>query len=330
MTLLYMDGFDAKDGALKWSTFTGAASATTRFTAGFSALFSNDGATAKRPLTASATLIAGFAHRQDSNTGNSSAPFFAMYGDSGATQHMTLRLSGTQLILARGATSVATVSGLILAATWNYLEISATVDSTVGAVTVKCNNATVISFTGNTKNGGTATTLDAVQFGGQFAGGNTYIDDVYICNALGSRNNAFLGDARVETGLPNGAGSSTQFTPTGSGTNYLNVNDVPDSTATFNGDSTSGHRDTYAMADLIAGTGTVFAVQQVMAAFKSGAGTASLKGAQKSGATVSYGATRSLGTSSASYQDVFETNPATAASWTGSDVNGLEAGAEVV
>ncbi|HSX06745.1 MAG TPA: hypothetical protein VLG92_03430 [Candidatus Saccharimonadia bacterium] len=329
MALLFIDGFDAKDTAKKWPTFGGTTSATTRFSSGSSVNMFNDGCFTQRYFTAASTIIVGFAHRQDSNSGANNSAFFMMQGDNGATLHMNLRLSGTQLQLFRGSTMVATANGLILPATWNYLEISATVDSTVGVCTVRCNNSTVISFSGNTRNGGTNTTIDAIGLNGQFQGGNTYYDDLYICNASGATNNTFLGDVRIQTLLPNGAGSSTQLAPTGSGTNYLNANEVPDSTATYNSSSTVGQRDTYAMGDLLAGTGNIFAVQQTMGAFKSDSGAASMKNAQKSGATVSYGATRSLGTSPAVYTDVFETNPATGSAYTASDVNALEGGAEV-
>ena len=330
MTMLFVDSFDAKDGVTKWPTFGGTTSSTTRFSFGSSMLCADDTVPARQTFPAASQLFIGFAHRNDSNSGSNTAAFLLLYGDSSTTLHLNLRLSGTQLQLFRGATQIAAVSSVILPATWNYIEMSGTVDSTTGSAVVKINGTAVISFTGNTKAGGTNNTIDGIALNGQHGGGNTYFDDLYICNSSGSTNNTFLGDCRAELLLPSGAGTSTQFTPTGSSNNWQNVNDVPDSTSTYNSDATAGHRDTYAMGDLIAGTGTIFAVQQVMAAFKTGAGTASLKAAQLSGATVSYGATRSLGTSPAVYADMFETNPATSVAWTASDVNNIESGAEVV
>jgi hypothetical protein len=70
-------------------------------------------------------------------------------------------------------------------------------------------------------------------------------------------------------------------------------------------------------------------VQTVAHMQKSDAGTANAKVALKSGGTVYYDATRSLGTSATSYTQLRETDPATSAAWTVSDVNSLESGVEV-
>jgi hypothetical protein len=161
------------------------------------------------------------------------------------------------------------------------------------------------------------------------AGGfaDSYIDDIYICNALGSVNNGFLGDVRVAPMLPSGAGSSTQWTPS-VGSNYDNVNDTG-TDSTYNSSSTSGQRDTYAVADAtISGTVAGIIVNSRMK--KSDTGAASAKVAIKSGSTVAYGATRTLSTTATNYIDVWERDPNTSASWTQSGINALEIGAEVV
>jgi hypothetical protein len=357
VTLLFMDGFDAKDLASKWivTSFGGGSpsfTSSTRFGTGFAAQCATAASGGNYRIlyafTAASQIFAGAAIQRNLGSGLSySSAILAMYGDTATTPHLYLVVTSLGAVQvyrgnplaytssAPGGTLIATSANGLVDAGWHYIEFGATIDSSTGTAVVHVDNTQVINFTGNTKNGGTNTTIDAVSFSNMTFGGATYgspiIDDLYVCNSSGGGSTStFLGDVRVETCLPNGAGSSTQFTPTGSGTNYLNANDVPDSTTTFNSDSTAGHRDTYALANLAAGTGTVFAVQQVMVAFKTGAGSASLKGAQQSGATVSYGATRSLGTSSTVYTDVSETNPATSATWTAGDVNGLEAGAEVV
>ena len=332
MTLIFIDGFDTQDTSAKWATWAGPGtfSSTTRFGVGKSVVFLNDGYYAQYRFTAAAALYAGFAFRQVGATSTTNAPFFAVYGDTGATMHMNLRLSLTQLQLWRGGTLVATASLPILDSTWYYLEMSATIDPTAGNVTVRANNTTILTFTGNTKNGGTNNTIDMIRCGGCWAAtGGSYFDDLYLANGLGTANNSLLGDCRVQTLQPSAAGSATALTPTGSATNYLNVNEVPDSTATYNGSATTGTRDTYNITDLAVSTGTVLGVQQVSAMYKSDAGPASMKAAQKSGVTVSYGATQVLSTSSTVYAELHETNPATSAAYTVADVNALEIGAEV-
>lgn len=208
-----------------------------------------------------------------------------------------------------------------------YVEFSATIADSGGVAKVCINGAETISYTGDTKNGGTGTTIDKLLLNCPVA--NMRLDDVYVCDGTGATNNTFFGDVRVQTLIPNGAGSSTQFTPTG-GANYANVAEIPDSLATYNASTATGNRDTYAMADLSAATGPIYGTQNSMVAWKTDAGTGTIKAALKAGASVYYDSTISLGTSASTYvSPVRETNPATSVAWTASDVNGAELGVEV-
>ena len=327
MTLLFMDGFDVADVLLKWvATGNVQANQPPRFS-GLSIRMPSNGSFVKKAITVSTKLLLGFAYKVIALPADE--VISSLYGDGGATTHLTLSVnSGGAVIVRRGTTVLATsASGLITGSAWSYVEWSATIDATAGIVTVKVGGVSVISFTGNTKNGGTNLSLDAVSISS--SGSDMYFDDLYVCDGLGSVNNAFLGDVRVQTLLPMGTGSSTQLTPTGVANNWDNVNDVPLVTTTFNASATVGQRDTYAMSDLIAGTGTIFGVQETIYAAKSDAGAASIKAAVKSGATVYYDATQSIGASVAPYVAVRETDPATAAAWTVANLNAMEFGAEV-
>jgi len=152
-----------------------------------------------------------------------------------------------------------------------------------------------ITFTGDTRNGGTATTIDKVVLG--VPGGNAKLDDFYISDS------AFMGDIRIQTLVPSAAGSSTQLTATG-GANYANTADIPDNTATYNASSTVGNKDLYALGDLAASTSTVKCVQVNTHAWKDDAGAASLKAKVKSGATEVAGSTVALPSSVAWHGDV--------------------------
>src|SRR5262249_41967087 len=153
--------------------------------------------------------------------------------------------------------------------------------------------------------------------------------DLYVNDSNGTTNNGVLGNVKIQSLVPTGAGSSTQFTPT-SGSNWQTVSDNPDVASSYNSDSTVGHRDTYVMSDLLASTGSGVAVQDNIHAFRSDAGTGTLKGAMKSGATVFYDTTQNLSASNLWYGQIRETDPNTSATWTVSNVNALEYGAEVV
>lgn len=360
MSLLYMDGFDAQDFTLRgWapiaSSGTPVATLTsvTPFGSGYAVTITGPNSTNAnggfvRSIPATAQIYAGAYIQDNSVNGTWGNHLFGLSSDGGVTSHIYLEHSNSgSLLLYRGSTLTgsgggapngtllaSSVAGALPLSSFHRVEMSAKIDSTTGTVEVRVDGQTVLNFTGNTRNGGTSTNIDTISFvcsEGFYSSSNAItIDDLYVCDNQGTVNNTFLGDVQVQTIFPIAAGSTTQFTPTGSASNYVNVNDVPDSSSTYNSSSTAGQRDTYAMGDLAAGTGTIYGVQQVMHSFKTSYGNATLKAAQKSGVTVSYGTAHSLSPSNAAYLDLFETNPATSAPYTASDVDGLEAGAEVV
>ncbi|MDR6861983.1 hypothetical protein [Phycicoccus sp. 3266] len=340
MALLYMDGFDMQDCDLRWATI-GSNTAAVEYAAGrlgtgfCLGLTSGSGVqTRQRSFTASAKVIVGLGVKRN-NTADD-GDFLILKGDAGATSHLSLRArSGNQLQLTRGGTVIATASGVDLSV-FHYIEVSATVADSGGRAIVKVDGITVIDFTGDTKNGGTNTTLDALALSQPVIGGSIryWFDDVYICSGVdsgiaGMPNNDFLGDRQVVTLRPSGAGSSTQLAPTGSATNWQNVDETPFDAADYNASAVVGQRDTYALGDLPSGSGVVHGIQNCMIAQKSDAGNANMKTAVKSGAGVYYGPVVGLATSPAWSGTIRESDPATSAAWTAAGVNALEAGAEV-
>jgi hypothetical protein len=340
MALLFMDGFDVGDFALKWTSHGNVASnTTTRFSSGRSMNTPNSTSgsffgSVMRYIPASSKIFLGVAFNPAALL-DGTKEIIALFGDSGTTEHLSLitKASGA-IALYRGSPSgtlLATSSaGQLIAAGWVYIEVSATIADSGGTCVVRVNGVEVINFTGGTKNAGTNSTIDAVQLAGYTLANTSNVlwDDFYLCDDTGSVNNTFLGDVRVQTLLPTGAGASTQFTPS-VGSNWDNVNDAPYVSTTYNSSATVGNRDTYAMSDLLSGTGTVFGVQDNLLALKSDAGTASIKAAIKSGGTVYYDSTVSLGTALGATEAVREVDPATSAAWTVTNVNALEFGAEV-
>lgn len=335
MTLLWFDGFEGQDHTLTWtsvtSTWTNTATGTRL---GYGRLIQSAGnsRSIQQTITASTDTYVGFAMKVTA-IGDS---FVDFYGDSNVTRHIRIAVAASGAIEIRNgatttvlATSAAT--GLVVAGTWVYLEVHVKVSDTVGEVNVRVNGASTdaVSFSGDTKNAGTNTTIDSVRFLTPNAGSPIFaLDDVYICNGLGSLNNGFLGDCRVQLSQPTGAGSSTGLTPS-TGSNYQTVDEIPFSATDYSGSAVVGARDTYAMTDLVAGSQAPKGVRVVVGWHKSDAGAANMKRAAKIGSTVYYGTSTALPTSMAVAQELLETNPDTAGAWTASAFNGAEFGAEV-
>lgn len=356
MALIYMDGFDVGDYATRWvrnglnTDFDD--SVLSRFGAGKTITFPTSTSTTSRMsilhgVPASPSLYIGAAMKLGcvSMTYTPLSCAFGIYTDSGTMPQVYMRrTSANGLQVYRGNPATADNSnpqGTLLASSipgivdyaWHYYEMYVMIHATAGRVTVKVDGNTVIDFTGNTKNTGTSTNIDGIMFSGGVwssdRAGMTTIDDFYVCDGTGTTNNTFLGDVRVQTLMPDGAGSSTQLAPTGSTTNWQNVAEVPYNATTYNSSAAVGERDMYTLGNVAANTSTIFGVQSVAHMLKTGAGTANARVAIKSGATLSYDTTRSLGTSDFVYTQVRETDPNTSTGWTPAGVNGIEMGVEV-
>ena len=116
----------------------------------------------------------------------------------------------------------------------------------------------------------------------------------------------------------------------GPGDDFANVDDeTPDDDLTFRASSTVGHKDSFVMSDLDTTVGSVLAVQQVVRWRKDDAGSRTGRQFVRIGGTDYEGSDAAIGDTYAYSRRILEQNPATAADWTISDVNGLEAGYKV-
>ena len=331
MTLLFVDGFDAADTSIKWSSDlnpTQTAWATGRFGTGLSLAGKSR---MQKGIPASATVTCGFAFYSPASTAGVFNEQFCFYADGGTVQHILLRYvpGGGAWQVSRGGTVIATsATGVHPNGTWAYVEIKGSINATTGIVVLRVNGVEVINFTGNTKNGGTSTNIDSFQVRYDGGNGGQQWDDLYCLNSLGTTNNDFLGDVRVQTLVPNGPGSNTQLTPS-AGANWDAVNELPYSATDYVSGSTVGNKDTYATSDLPAGY-SVIAVQANATAMKTDAGTRNLKTTIRAGGTdYSDTTAAALTTSDRTISSVRETNPSGSVAWSQASVNAMEIGVEV-
>lgn len=338
MALLFMEGFGGQDTNFKWDFGSGAGTSGTvgaRTPGNYFGTWPNVGSyNLIKNFTASNKIIVGYGWYTTFDQGP-----ISFYGDSGVTQHITVvRNGGTGLMEIRrgstGGTLLATGTTQILNSVWNYFEISVTISDTVGEVHVRLNGKTTdeVSFTGDTKNGGTANTIDKIVF--SYTNGSTNRNaDIYILNDTGpAPNNNFLGDVVVRTLGPIGNGNSSQLlgSDADSVNNYQLVDERPFSSADYVGSSTVGQKDTYAISDLPAGVTTVYGMQVNGWMAKSDATLGQARYVVRSGGTDFGGITRALTTSYIGYYELYETDPATSVAWTVGGINNLESGMEVV
>lgn len=278
------------------------------------------------------TWIAGVALMLEEIPSNNGAVF--MFLDSGGDAQACLCISSTgALNLKRGGTSgtnlVASTDAL-LANVWYYVEAKLTIDDSVGSFSVRVNGQEWATYTGDTKYSYYYDGASAIKMYGMPSAVKIWYDDLYICDGTGSQNNDFLGDVRVDTLFPTGAGNAADFTPTGNANNWENVADTaPDEDTSYNGSDTVDAQDSFTFGSLSALDSSIFGVQENILAKKDDAGTRLLHGLTRVSSTDYEGSDLSLPDSYANQTQIWEQNPSTSANWTEAEINAAEFGYKV-
>ena len=211
---------------------------------------------------------------------------------------------------------------------WNYVETRLTIADSGGVFEVRVNEQVWITFTGDTKQSTTLSTAVRIQIWGR--GADNAIDDLYVCDGTGSINNGYLGDVRIDTVRPIGAGNYAEFSRQGSASNWDNVDDTTiDNDSTYNFSNTVGQRDVLDCGNLPSIAGSIFGVQLNITARKDDAGSRALRSLTRVSATDYEGTSQNLGTDYRIYRQVLEQNPNTLAAWTETQVNAAEFGYKV-
>lgn len=259
---------------------------------------------------------------------------FLIIQDGGSTQvDIRLRADGT-LRATRNGTALATSTSALSANTTYYVETKVLISDTVGTVEVRVNGSSTgwINITGQDTKNTANSTANSIVINGATSGGSTDFDDYYICDGAGSVNNDFLGDVRVDCYMPNGNGNSSQLVGSdGNSTdNYLLVDEASqDGDTDYVQSSTVNNKDTYAFTDMSHTPSSIFGTQLNMIAKKDDSGTRSICSVVRSGGTDYDGDTQALGTTYSDYRQIRETDPATSAAWTRTNLNSAEFGVKV-
>ena len=256
------------------------------------------------------------------------------FRDNTGTVQASLCVSVTgSLALYRGTTSgtlLASSANALLGGSWNFIEAKITIADSGGTFEARVNGDVWVTYTGDTKYSSTLATANSIRLYGLPSAINSWYDDFYICDATGTVNNSYLGDVRVDTLFPSGVGASAQFMPTGSATNWENVDEAsPDEDTSYNASETAGNIDSFTFADLTALNATIMGVQANILARKDDAGTRLLRAVARVGSTNYEGTDLTLSDSYVDQRTIWNQNPATTAAWTEAEINAAEFGYKV-
>lgn len=334
MALLFCDGFGhyaTADMLKKWTQFSGAGQtihATNGRRAGPCMEITTAASGIQKTLPAAkATLIVGAAIRLALYSGS---PLFKFL--DGATEQINVLANADGTLQVRRGTSAGTLLGTSKPALynnniWQYVEAKVTFADTTGAVEIRVDGVTVLTLT----NIDTANTVNfsATAVGLHAPGANVDLDDFYVCDSLGTAQNNFLGDVRIDTLFPNAAGTYTQFTPNTAVANYTTVDEAVATVTDWNATATVGHKDSYALQDHPLAAANIKGAQLNAYMMKGDAGSRQAATLLKNGASEVVGAGVGLvETPGAILSTPHDVAPGGAA-WTVALVNSTEAGVTV-
>ncbi len=255
-------------------------------------------------------------------------------GDSAAYQ-LTVFDDANTIKLYRGdrATLLASASTATTTGAWHQLEFDFLMDQSSGAVTMKLNGVSVLTYAGDTC--ATANTwANSVRLGGYsvsyYAATRCGYSDLIIMDdaQVNGHNycNSLLGVRRVLAGFPTADGAYKQWSRSTGTSGFSNVDEMPANDDTdYNYTTVVGNKDTFVMPDGPAGV-TIDAVQCVIYCKAADVAAAQMVGTTKSNSVDGDGVPVVIGPSYGwSASPIYE-DPATNAAWLSTAFNAAEFG----
>lgn len=227
--------------------------------------------------------------------------------------------------------------GLISAANYRHIETGIRVHDVNGEVIVRLDGDVVLSWSGNTRRSGAATSNEFRHvrlFRNSGLNGEQWYDDFYYCDDTGPKNNDFLGDMRIITLYPNAVGDLSEWpTLVGAATIWEAINQHPtDDDTSYAASNTPGERFLVNL-DMIAGVdGDVKGLAVNFMAKKDDAGTrkvAALVKVPSTGGAIGEATEQAFPAAYANLQYIFESNPDTLANFTWPQIGELQAGGKI-
>jgi hypothetical protein len=322
MAVEYMDGFDLCNTAQlsRFYPLSVDAAITTGLNGSGGALALNYlGTTGPIPLIARDTYIFGFDLQIQAYT----LPFFTAIGLTCSSQ-----LGGVLTAVVNGVT-YNSPSSVLLLNTAQAVQIKYIINATVGALIIKVDGVRVINLTGI--NTGTSN-IDACLLVNGYTFANNIFDNFWIFNTLGTHSNDFpVGKMSIQTKMPTGDGSYTDFSPKSGTTHFSQVNEIPsDDDTSYNIATTAGNKDTYLMPALTGSIAQVHAVKVTVQIRKDDLDTKIVHVIAKSGGILTEGVDIDVPFTYEPYSLVFTDDPNTSAQWLEANVNALEPGVKII
>lgn len=244
--------------------------------------------------------------------------------------NLSLRMTTTGILSVFGPSGEIANSGVpvFVAGTYQYIEMQGTFNSSTGAFEVRLNGVTVVSASNvNTVIDPAKQESSQVQWEQVTTVSAEFFDDFYAYDDTGSFNNTFLGDRRIYTLYPNADTAQADWTPL-SGTGWENIDEGADGDASYiqapEPGSPSEIVSEFELQNLPVTTGFIAAVVVSNFVRKTEAGIADFQSGIISNGVDLEKNVRPVNTTYTYFEDVYEYDPDTGASFTLPAVDALQ------
>lgn len=244
--------------------------------------------------------------------------------------HVDLRITPTGTIrVTRNGTSLGLGTTVLPLNAWIWIQMKVNIHDTTGTIEVHIYSPQTIelNLSGlDTRNAGSGV-IDRIDWGAASADSANRRRHRYV-RAVSGSDAAFTEELAIAYLEPNGAGNSTQWTPS-AGANWQNVDDrdtAPDDDTTYNSEATNGNKDLYALVSAPSSIGSVLDIMETVRARKDDAGAQTLRRVLRTNATDYESGDIALTTSYLWYTGVRSVNPNTGVAWTEAEISALEVG----
>lgn len=237
-----------------------------------------------------------------------------------AHAHITTLADGSVQLLGDNILRATSSPGVIQPQTWHHIEFQADANAS-GTCNVYVDGLLVVTATADFKDGSAFT---SISFFGD--GGGTVIDDIVI-QTDASTQPPLIGEHKIHTLLP--TADTAQADWTGAFTDIDDPFGSADGDSTFISTTTLNNKSEFAVGDLSESPATIHAVQSMIIARKTDAGTKGVTAYIQSGTTRADGTEFAAAETYASDTTIRSVDPDTASAWTVSGVNALLVGVEI-
>lgn len=332
MALLFMDGFDyyntnslaGAEGA-GWdigSTTSGYALGVY----GYGQMCSQGAGQFSKTLSSNlTTIVVGWHHVPTSAVQNTNTGYSFMDGASTQCSFRFTSAGALEFWRGTGTALLGTTPAVLKPGAPAWVSIKITFSGSVGTCLMQVNGATVLNLTGlNNITTANAYCNKLILNNGVYS---WYIDNCFICDTTGSAPyNDILAERRIYFLMPTGAGTASQFTPTGAATFWQCTDEVPSNGDTDYGSSTTpGNRSDTTRAALT-GPSVVDAVKYNLTTRKDDAGVRTLSPTVRQGGTYYDTTAVSLSAVYQVYPTYYLTQPSGAGVWSLAALNAAEFG----